>query len=110
MSLIALANKLVEKYPEIEKIGADNATAVGAYLANVARFTLARIPENQRRSAIHNLIGKLRILDRNELSRKKLPAFASLGQVIVLTKSAMYGQHPAYIDQVINSMVSHLLA
>jgi hypothetical protein len=85
-----------------------NSGQVGAYLASVCRFALSRVPENQRRKATENLIGKLNALDYMDVARKRLPPMASVGQCITLVKSSMFGQRPDYIRAVLNSITAHL--
>jgi hypothetical protein len=109
VSLIALAARLQEKYPELEKTAqVANSSQVGAYLANVCRFALSRVPENMRHKAVASLIAKLRTMDENAIAHKKMPPFASIAQCTNLIRNSLYSQRPDYIRAVLNAIAAHL--
>src|SRR4029077_8575299 len=97
-----LAAKMEAKYGLVSQ-GATASALTGKYLADVVRYILGRIPEKSRGNAIQNLKHKLSLLDVNELSRKKMPVYSSIGQSITLLKTIFHGQNASWISEVLNA-------
>jgi hypothetical protein len=109
MSLIALAEKLEAKYPELIAEGQHSQSdAIGSYLANVCKFLLGRMPPDKRARSISTLKQKLYALDDIAISQKHMGGGAPIGQAITLVKSVLHGVSPTLIRQIINSIVAHL--
>ena len=75
---------------------------VGKYLSNIIIFTLNKISPDRRPKSINNVKNKIHRLNEMEISQKKMPASASIGQSITFVKHVLFGQNPQYIRQVLN--------
>lgn len=118
---IALQNTLV-KFNKTYKIKIDkkmvksaavtelgNPTQVGAYLANIVKFTLNRIDPSKKYNAMIRLQQKFSIMDPNEIAIKNLPPSSTLGQSITFVKHVLFGQDATYIKQVLDTLVRNLV-
>jgi len=81
---------------------------VGKYLADIVKFTLTRISPEKRPGAINSVKQKLYALNDRELSDKKMPASASMGQSITFVKTVLFNHDPSYIRAVLNNLVKNL--
>jgi hypothetical protein len=118
---VALQNTLV-KFNKIYKIKIDkkmvknaavtelgNPVQVGAYLANIVKFTLNRIDPSKKYNAMIRLQQKFSIMDPNEIAIKNLPPSSALGQSITFVKHVLFGQDSAYVKQVLDTLVRNLV-
>jgi hypothetical protein len=80
----------------------------GRSLADIVRFLINRIDPNKRGKAVTNLRNKIWALDEYDISNKKTPATASLGQSITFIKTILIGHHPLYIRRVLEEVVRNL--
>lgn len=80
----------------------------GKGIADIVKFLLRRIDESKRSSAIERLKMKILNLNESEISSKKTPPSASLGQSITFIKTILIGHDPAYIRQVLNFIYRNL--
>jgi hypothetical protein len=80
----------------------------GRGLADIVIFLLGRIKEDKRKEAINSLRTKIWNLNEHEISSKKTPASASLGQSITFIKTVLNGHNPAYIRQILTYIVKNL--
>lgn len=85
-----------------------NADQVGAYLANIVRFTLSRVDSGKRYDATMNLRNKFNTMDAGEISVKELPQSSAIGQSITFVKHVLFGHDAKYVRDVLNSLVRHL--
>ena|SRR3990167_5266349 len=80
----------------------------GKTIADIVRFLLKRISNENRAKALINLRNKIWKLNAYEISSKKNPATASLGQSITFIKTILIGHDPIYVRSVINNIVRNL--
>jgi hypothetical protein len=98
--------KKMIKNSAISELG--DAAAVGAYLANIVKFTLNRIKPENRAKAIDSLKNKLYSLNESEIAGKNLPASAAMGQSITFVKHVLFNHDSSYIREVLNNLVRNL--
>jgi len=99
-------SKKMIKNAAITELG--DAASVGAYLANIVKFTIQRISPEKRQGALESLKNKLYHLNEIELSNKNLPASSSMGQSITFVKHVLFNHDAQYIREVINNLVRNL--
>lgn len=98
--------KKMVKNAAIAELG--DPTVVGRYLADIIKFTISRISQEKRPSALASLKQKLYALDEKEISNKNLPASASMGQSITFVKTILFNHDAKYIREVLNNLVRFL--
>jgi hypothetical protein len=86
----------------------DNTEDAGKGLAVIIRFLLKRIEFTKRPYVIYNLKQKIYNLNEYEMSGKKSPSTASIGQSITFIKTILNGKPPYYIRAVINEVIKNL--
>lgn len=84
------------------------AQQVGAYLANVVKFTLNKISPENRAKSINSVKRKIYNFNENELANKKMPASAASGSAITFLKHVLFKHEAGYIRAVINEIVRNL--
>lgn len=80
----------------------------GVGIANIIKFLLQRISLENRNKSTINLRNKILNLDPIEISSKKTPATASLGQSITFIKTVLQGHSAAYISAVLKEVAKNL--
>lgn len=102
---IKLSKKMV-KNAAVSELG--DSRAVGAYLANIVRFILARVPPEKRLQARDNLKQKFALMNTDEIASKHLPDSAAIAQSITFVKHVLFNHDSNYIREVLNSLVNSL--
>ena len=82
----------------------------GKGIADIILFLLKRIEPENRAKAIRKLKFKIWELDEINISSKKTPASASLGQALTFIKTILNGHNPHYIRSVLSNIVRNLNA
>lgn len=100
-------DKKMVKHAAVTELG--NAQQVGAYLANIVKFTLNRIDPSKKYNAMMRLQQKFSIMDPNEIAIKNLPASSALGQSITFVKHVLFGQDSTYVKNVLDNLVRNLV-
>jgi len=80
----------------------------GKGIADIVKFLMQRISEDKKPEAYAKLRYKIWHLNEGEISSKKTPSSASLGQSITFIKTILNGHQPAYIRDVISNVVRNL--
>lgn len=102
---IKVKKKLV-KNAAVSELG--DAAMVGKYLADIVRFTLSRLPPDQKVSALDSLKKKFYAFNVNEIANKNLPATSSIGQSITFVKHVLFNHDAQYVREVIQNLVRNL--
>jgi len=102
---VKMKKKLV-KSAAVSELG--DPVQVGKYLADIVRFTLNKIPLERRQSAINSLRQKFYTFNADEISQKKMPPTAGIGQSITFVKHVLFNHDPHYVREVLNNLVSNL--
>lgn len=100
-------NFILTKYAQ-SMINMGDATLSGKAIADICKFLLYRIPENQRFNAINKLRDKILTLSVSEIGNKNMPPYSSIGQSLTFIKTVLNGQDPNYVTKVLNSIVAYL--
>ena len=85
-----------------------DAVYAGRYIAEIISFLMRRISPQRRDKSINGLKRKIHMLNEYDIANKKIPASASLGQAISLTKNILMMHSPHYVRAVLNSIVRNL--
>lgn len=80
----------------------------GKGIADIVKFMLRRISPQSRPKSMTSLRKKIWELNENEISSKKTPPSASMGQAITFIKTILIGHNPSYIRDVISHIVTNL--
>lgn len=80
----------------------------GKGIADIIKFLMQRIGEDGQPKAYAKLRYKIWHLNENEISSKKTPSSASLGQSLTFIKTILNGHHPKYIRDVLSNVVRNL--
>lgn len=99
-------NKKLVKNASVSELG--DPAVVGKYLADIVRFTLNRLPLEQRAKTIESLRKKFYAFNADEISQKDLPPTSAIGQSITFVKHVLFNHDSAYIREVLNNIVSNL--
>lgn len=85
-----------------------NPENAGKGIADIVKFLLKRIDVGNRQKSIFNLRNKIWNLDEYEISSKKTPASASLGQSLTFIKTLLNGHSAGYIRSVLSAIVRNM--
>lgn len=102
---IKVKKKLV-KQAAISELG--DPTLVGKYLSDIVKFTLNRVPPENRAKALENLRKKFYTFNANEIANKNLPGTSAIGQCITFVKHVLFNHDAFYVRDVLNSLVRNL--
>jgi hypothetical protein len=80
----------------------------GKGIAEIIKFLLKRIDPKTRPTAQYKLKQKIWYLNEFQISSKKSPASASLGQSISFVKNILNGHNSAYIRAILKEIVGNL--
>lgn len=97
--MIKIAQTLVEM---------GNPELAGKAISNVIKFLITKMPESERSNAVQRIRNELLSLPVNEISSKKMPASASIGQSISLIKNTLSGKDPDFIRKVIENATRNM--
>lgn len=117
---VALQNALV-KFNKVHKVRLDkkmtksasvselgNAEQVGRYLSDIVKFTISKMQQEKRLTALQRLKQKFYSMNENEISNKNLPESAAVGQSITFVKHVLFNHDAKYIRDVLNALVRYL--
>ncbi len=105
--------KLAESLEPLIKVAA-NVIEMGAPeeagrgIADIVKFLLQRVESGKRAKTVAKLKDKIWKLNEQDISSKKTPSSASMGQSITFIKTILNGHSPDYIRQVLTSIVTNL--
>lgn len=85
-------------------------THAGKGIADIVHFLIKRISISKRPNSLNKLKYKIWNLNEWDLSSKKSPSTASLGQAITFIKTILMGHSPIYIRSVLREIVKNLHA
>lgn len=96
----------IKKNAGLEELGTPS--EVGKYLANIVKFTMQRIKNENRPVAMLKLKKKIYFLNENEIARKKMPASSAMGSSLTFIKHTLFNQNASYIREVLNNIVKNI--
>ena len=74
-------------------------------IAKVIGFIFSKMPYDKRPNAIAKLKEKIMKLNVFEMSNKKTPQTASIGQSVTFMKTILNGRDPAYIQSILYELL-----
>jgi transcription termination factor NusB len=80
----------------------------GKNIAEIIRFILSKIPYQKRPYALMKVRHKIWNLDEYDISSKKSPDTAAIGQAITFMKTLLNGKQSGYVRNVITEVVKRL--
>jgi transcription termination factor NusB len=80
----------------------------GKGIADIVKFLMTRINDDKYQESLNKIRDKIWYLNEYDISSKKTPASASLGQSITFIKTILNGHQPKYIRDVLNNIVRNL--
>jgi len=80
----------------------------GKSIADLIKFLMQKISEENRPKSLNNLKRKIQNLNEIEISSKQMPASSAIGQSILLIKHMLFSHSPQYVRAVLNSIASNL--
>lgn len=102
---IKVKKKLV-KNAAVSELG--DPILVGKYLADIVKFTINRVPVENRSAALESLRQKFYTFNADEIAQKEMPATSAIGQSITFVKHTLFNHDAHYIREVINNLVRNL--
>jgi len=81
----------------------------GKSLADIALFLMSRIPDHKRTEAIRKMIIKIRIMNAEEISSKKMKDYSSMGQSLSFIKNVLSGHDKVYVRRVLDAIVRNMV-
>jgi len=85
-----------------------NPYEAGKGIADIVKFLIQRISPESRGKSLRGLRQKIWNLNEYQISQKKTPPSASLGQSITFIKTILIGHEPKYIREVLRNIVTNL--
>lgn len=80
----------------------------GKSIASIVTFLLKKIKPENRQNIISKMRDRIWNLNEQEMSSKKSPASASIGNSISFVKNTLNGRDPKYIREVLRHIVGYL--
>jgi hypothetical protein len=105
-SEVAIPDRLLKISASVIEMGEPR--SAGKAIADIVKFLTSRISIENRQKSLQGLKQKISQLNEFEISQKKTPASASLGQSITFIKTILNGHEPLYIREVLDGIVESL--
>jgi hypothetical protein len=99
-------NMMLKKMAAAINLGDPEAS--GKYLADLLKFILGRISNQNRQKSIEGLKKKVYFLNEYQIASKKVPPSSSIGNCLALLKTILLEHKPSYIRAVLNFIVRNL--
>jgi hypothetical protein len=99
-------NSNIVKNAALTELG--NPKMVGEYLANIIKFIMMRISDQNRQKSMIGLKNKLYNLNEYNIANTNMPASAAIGQSITFVKHVLFNHNAPYIRQVLNTIIANL--
>jgi peptidoglycan L-alanyl-D-glutamate endopeptidase CwlK len=81
---------------------------IGRTLADIVKFELYKFKPESRDKVLQNIKNKITNMNYIEMSGRKMPVSATIGQIITFIKTALLGQPPQLIRRVMLSILQNL--
>ena len=106
MPSIILTPRMYKMAASVIEMGAPEDAGRG--IADIVKFLMKRISPEKRPKSLAKLRLKIWNMNENEISGKKTPSTASLGQSLTFIKTILNGHNPHYIREVLLNIVQNL--
>jgi len=90
----------------ISKRAQDPVRRTAESILKIINFLLFRVPQNNKTKFLQRIRGKIQRIPAGQISVKKMPQTASIGQSISLVKNILFGLNPFFVQRVINEIAN----
>lgn len=85
-----------------------NPNETGKILADIILFLLRNIPPQQRTNAIRKMIIKIRVMRSDDISKKKMRPYSSMGTSVSLLKNTLAGRDAKSVRDILDAVIRNL--
>jgi hypothetical protein len=93
----------------ISKRAQDPVRRTAESILKIINFLLFRVPQKDKTRYLQRIRGKIMRIPSGQVSLKKLPQTASIGQAISLTKNILSGLNPFFVKRVVDELANMML-
>jgi hypothetical protein len=93
----------------ISKRAQDPVRRTAESILKIINFIMFRVPQKHKTKFLQRIRGKIQRIPAGQVSIKKLPQTASIGQSISLVKNILSGLNPFFVKRVIDELASMML-
>jgi hypothetical protein len=93
----------------ISKRAQDPVRRTAESILKIINFILFRVPQKDKIRYLQRIRGKIMRIPSGQVSLKKLPQTAAIGQAISLTKNILSGLNPFFVKRVIDELANLML-
>lgn len=79
-------------------------------ILKIINFLLFRVPQKDKTRFLQRIRGKIMRIPSGQVSLKKLPQTAAIGQAISLTKNILSGLNPFFVKRVVDELANMMLS
>lgn len=90
----------------ISKSAQDPVRRTAESILKIIHFVMFRVPQKDKAKFLQRIRGKIQRIPAGQVSIKKLPQTASIGQSISLVKNILSGLNPFFVKRVIDELVN----
>lgn len=94
----------------ISKRAQDPVRRTAESILKIINFLLFRVPQKDKTKFLQRIRGKIQKIPAGQVSMKKLPQTAAIGQSISLTKNILSGLNPFFVQRVIDELANMMLS
>jgi len=93
----------------ISKRAQDPVRRTAESILKIINFIMFRVPQKDKTRFLQRIRGKIMRIPAGQVSIKKLPQTAAIGQAISLTKNILSGLNPFFVKRVIDELANMML-
>jgi hypothetical protein len=101
---IPLSRRAATGRPPISKRAQDPVRRTAESILKIINFILFRVPQKNKLRYIQRIRGKIMRIPAGQVSMKRLPQTAAIGQAISLTKNILSGLNPFFVKRVVDEL------
>lgn len=106
MTVLPLSKR--DEFP-ISKRAQDPVRRTAESILKIINFLLFRVQQKDKTKFLQRIRGKIMRIPTGQISIKKMPQTAAIGQAISITKNILSGLNPFFIKRVIDELVNIML-
>ena len=93
----------------ISKRAQDPVRRTAESILKIINFLMFRVPQKDKTKFMQRIRGKIMRIPAGQVSIKRLPQTAAIGQAISLTKNILSGLNPFFVKRVIDELTNMML-
>lgn len=93
----------------ISKLAQDPVRRTAESILKIIHFVMFRVPQKDKAKFLQRIRGKIQRIPAGQVSIKKLPQTAAIGQAISITKNILSGLNPFFVQRVIDELANMML-